>query len=722
MRWARGASGLASLAATAALTGLSLCAPPAALASGTPTSKPSTVTLTGNFQSSLVPNGHGGQEAGYALHEPGGVSYPLDLASTGITLHPEDENSNPSRLDASGQLTQILGDKVRVTGTLSHGTLTPTQVWDLGSAAAAAALSPPSESGTWPTLEAWGRRLDLFYPVLVILLIAGFVIYFFKFGPRAKAKADKVGPNAPGLVSWDDVAGCDEAKGQLREVVDFLISPAELLKLGGKAPRGVLLSGPPGCGKTLLAKACASEAGATFFSMSGSAFVEMYVGRGAARLRGLFRTARKHADIPFWRLFARSAVKDPIAECFRVARARSGARKPVIIFIDEVDAVGRARGNDMSGERDHALNQLLVEMDGFTSRDNIIVIAATNRPDDLDAALLRPGRFDRQVAVTAPDVRGREQILKVHTRSKPVERVDLAAVAARTFGLSGADLANLCDEAVILAFRAKRDHITQADFIEAQETVIVGLRTGKALTEAEKRTIAYHEAGHAVVHLVVPGLDAPHTVTIVPRSSGALGYNLTVPVEDRYLAYKGELREKLAALFGGRAAEEVALGSMSNGATGDLGSINDIAHRMLDGWGMGSDYTTVAPAGPLSTRRQYSEAFLAQRDAERAEIMRSAHEWAVEIISDEYDVLDAIAKVLLAEETIDKARLLEVVETAKAARGTGVAGGRPTAPDWSSLAPGLSDRERVVACGGGESSPLTGALGVLGADTSVPAA
>jgi cell division protease FtsH len=712
MRWARGASGLASLAAAAALTGLSLCAPPAALASAASASKPDTVTLTGYFQSSLVPNGHGGQEAGFALHEAGSSTYPLDLASTGITLHPEDEDSNPSRLDASGQLTQILGDKVRVTGSLSHGVLSPTQVWDLGSPAEAAAASAGSGGGFWASEEVWLRRL---YIPLILLAIAGFVIYRVR---KSSAKADKVGPDAPGTVSWDDVAGCDEAKGQLREVVDFLISPDELAALGGRAPRGVLLSGPPGCGKTLLAKACAGEAGATFFSMSGSAFVEMYVGRGAARLRGLFRTARRHADVPFWRLFARSAVKDPVAECFRVARARSRARKPVIIFIDELDAVGRARGNDMSGERDHALNQLLVEMDGFSSRDNIIVIGATNRPTDLDAALLRPGRFDRHVEVTVPDLRGRERILGVHTRTKPVEQVDLSAVAARTFGLSGAELANLCDEAAILAFRAQRDHIIQADFIEAQETVLVGLRTGKALTDAEKRTIAYHEAGHSVVHLVEPGLDTPQTVTIVPRSSGALGYNLTVPYEDRYLAYEGELHEKLTALFGGRAAEEVALGSRSNGAGGDLQSINEIAGRMLDGWGMGTDYTILAAQGPLAARRPCSEAFLAERDGERSAIMRRAHERAVEIISDEYDVLDAIAKVLLAEETIDKARLLEVVGAAKAARAEGVSGGRASAPDWSVLAPGVSDRERVMACGA-EGSPLTGGLGRL--DVAAPA-
>src|SRR3954470_19878491 len=349
---------------------------------------------------------------------------------------------------------------------------------------------------TW--LQTWA-------PIVFMGLLVYFLWRTLKLMP--KTKPQEIRPDSNSSVSWADVAGADEAKAELQEVVDFLRDPRRFAELGASVPKGILLHGPPGTGKTLLAKAVAKESGAQFFSQSASAFVEMFAGFGAARIRRLFAIAKKH--------------------------------RPAIIFIDELAPIGPQRGFDLSREKDQTLNQLLVEMDGFEDRGDLIVIAASNRVEGLDPALMRPGRFDRQVLVGPPDLNGREQILKVHTRNKPVEEVDLGLVARRTSGLTGADLANLCNEAAIFAGREGRATITAADFDAAHERVVAGLQTRRVITADEKRVIAYHEAGHALVAEMLPSVPATHKVSIIPRGE-ALGYTLNIPEEERYLMSKPE--------------------------------------------------------------------------------------------------------------------------------------------------------------------------------------
>jgi cell division protease FtsH len=393
-------------------------------------------------------------------------------------------------------------------------------------------------------LQGWALT---WLPLLLMAVLVYLVWRTLKLMPRNKPQQIK--PSSKSSIRWQDVAGCDEAKDELREVVEFLRSPERFRNLGAKVPKGILLHGPPGTGKTLLAKAVAHESGANFFSQSASSFVEMFAGLGAARIRRLFSIAKKNA--------------------------------PAIIFIDELDAVATHRGMDISREKDQTLNQLLVEMDGFDDNGQLVIIGASNRVDALDPALLRPGRFDRQVLVSPPDLDGREHILKVHSANKPLADVDLHMIARQTSGLTGADLANLCNEAAIFAGRAHRDVITNADFEGALERVVAGLQTRRVITPQEKKVIAYHEAGHALVRELLPSIDRVHKISIIPRGR-ALGYTMNLPEEDRYLKTKEELIDHLKVLFGGRVAEEVAFGRVTTGAADDLRRAIEISRAMIE--------------------------------------------------------------------------------------------------------------------------------------------
>ncbi|HHV56016.1 MAG TPA: ATP-dependent metallopeptidase FtsH/Yme1/Tma family protein [Firmicutes bacterium] len=437
-------------------------------------------------------------------------------------------------------------------------------------------------------------------------------------------------------VTFDDVAGVDEAKQELGEIVEFLKHPKRFMEMGAKIPKGVLLVGPPGTGKTLLAKAVAGEAGVPFFSISGSDFVEMFVGVGAARVRDLFDTAKKNS--------------------------------PCIVFIDELDAVGRHRGAGLGGghdEREQTLNQLLVEMDGFEANTGVIVMAATNRPDVLDPALLRPGRFDRRVVVDRPDVVGREEILRIHARNKPLAAdVDLKTVARMTPGFVGADLENLMNEAAILAARWGKKRITMAEIEEAVDRVLIGPeRKRRVMTEREKRLTAFHEAGHAVVAYFLPHADPVHKVTIVGRGLAG-GYTLTLPEEDRWYETRTELEERLAQMLGGRAAEELALGEVSTGAHNDLEQATKVARRMVTEYGMSEEL------GPLTFGRQnedliflgrdiardrnYSEKVAAAIDKEVRRLVETAHARAKAILEEHRAELSRVAEALLERETLSR--------------------------------------------------------------------
>ncbi len=460
----------------------------------------------------------------------------------------------------------------------------------------------------------------------------------------AKSRAKIFIDNKP-KVTFKDVAGIEEVKEEVAEIVDFLRNPKKYQQLGGRIPKGVLLAGAPGTGKTLLAKAIAGEANVPFLSVSGSEFVEMFVGVGASRVRDLFEQAKKHA--------------------------------PCIVFIDEIDAVGRKRGAGISGghdEREQTLNQLLVEMDGFESSDGIIVIAATNRPDILDPALLRPGRFDRQIYVPLPDVRGRYEILKIHTKNKPLaEDVDLEVIARSTPGFSGADLANIVNEAALIAARKNHGKITMEDFEEAKDKVTMGIeRRSMVLSEQEKITTAYHEAGHTLVAKLLPNADKVHKVTIIPRGR-ALGVTQQLPEEDRYTYTKEYLLDRLAVLFGGRVAEELALGTISTGAGNDIERATEIARKMVAEWGMSEKI------GPLSVKlkEQFGEPveFVSEEmrkliDREVKRIITETYNRTKEILSQNMDKLENLAKALLERETltgdeIDRAIRGELSETPK---------------------------------------------------------
>lgn len=498
----------------------------------------------------------------------------------------------------------------------------------------------------------WLRDIILFWvlPFAVILFIwslfarrmagGGGGQGFMTFGrARAKVFAEK-----DIQVSFNDVAGADEPKEELMEVVEFLRQPQKFQRLGGRIPKGVLLVGPPGTGKTLLARAVAGEAKVPFFSMSGSEFVEMFVGVGAARVRDLFAQAQEKA--------------------------------PCIIFIDELDALGRARGAGMLGgghaEQDQTLNQLLVEMDGFDPRKGVIIMAATNRPEILDPALLRPGRFDRQILVDRPDVREREEILKVHTRNVKLDpKADIKLLATRTPGFVGADLANVVNEAALLAARSNKDHVEMDDFEEAINRMTTGLEKKKrVMSKKEKEYVAYHESGHALVAALVPNADPVHRISIIPRGIAALGYTLQLPTEDRYLMTKSELHDRLAVLLGGRVAEEIIFGEISTGAQNDLTRATDIARSMVREFGMSEKLGLVSFERPRRMlpvdgappgAKDYSEDLAKAIDQEVKEIIDRTYARVHHLLENHRGELEAIAKLLLEKEVIEGEALRGIV-------------------------------------------------------------
>src|SRR5215216_775238 len=436
-------------------------------------------------------------------------------------------------------------------------------------------------------------------------------------------------------VSFDDVAGVDEAEEELKEIVEFLKTPKKYTALGGRIPKGVLLVGPPGTGKTLLARAVAGEAKVPFFSLSGSEFVEMFVGVGAARVRDLFSQAEQKA--------------------------------PCIIFIDELDALGRARVQSPMGsheEREQTLNQLLAEMDGFDSRKAIIIMGATNRPEVLDPALLRPGRFDRQVLVDKPDVKGREEVLRIHTRNvKMAPEVDLRVIAGRTAGFAGADLANLVNEAALLAARKDKVAVDMRDFDEAIDRLIAGLEKKRVMSTREREIVAYHETGHAIVATTIPGMDPVHKISIVQRGFGALGYTMQLPLEDRYLMQRRDLLNQLAVLLGGRSAEEIAIGEITTGAQNDLQRATDMARAMVTEWGMSDELGAInydvnkrgrfLDIGMPQERGLYSEETAQKIDVEIKRILSEAHDTARRILTDHRDKLETITRRLLEVEVME---------------------------------------------------------------------
>jgi cell division protease FtsH len=470
-----------------------------------------------------------------------------------------------------------------------------------------------------------------------------------------KAQAKIYDLNEQQRVTFKDVAGIDEAEGELVEIVSFLKQPTKYQAIGARAPKGVLLVGPPGTGKTLLARAVAGEAGVPFFSMSGPEFVQMFVGVGAARVRDLFEQAKQRA--------------------------------PCIVFIDELDAIGRARSGGAGGfgvheEREQTLNQLLVEMDGFDTSRGVVMLAATNRPEVLDEALLRAGRFDRQVVVDRPDVRGREAILRVHVRKVKLHTdVELRVVAQRTPGMVGADLANVVNEAALAAARRNGATIEMRDFEEAVDRMQLGLKKqARIMSDDERRRVAYHESGHTLVALSVTNADPVHRVTIIPRSIGALGATLQLPTQDRYLVVRQELRDRICVMLGGRAAEEVIFNEISTGAQNDLERTTETARQMVCRFGMSDKLgpqTFGSPAGSrflsspvsLGDSRNFSEATARLIDNEVRSIVDSEHMRARKLLEDQRDVLEAIAERLLVEETLDRADLEEIVSAHRKAQG-----------------------------------------------------
>jgi len=490
--------------------------------------------------------------------------------------------------------------------------------------------------------------LDWILPFIFLFALWGFL--YKRMGPgnpmldlgKSKAKILAEKPENP--VKFSDVAGVDEAVEEVKELVDFLKNPKKYTQLGGKLPKGVLLVGPPGTGKTLLAKAVAGEAGVPFFNLSGSDFVEMFVGVGAARVRDLFKEAKSHA--------------------------------PCIIFIDEIDAIGKSRASNAAygggyDERENTLNQLLVEMDGFDAGIGVIIMGATNRPEVLDAALLRPGRFDRQVLVDKPDLKGRAAIFKVHTRNLTLDNaVDLKRLAAQTPGFAGAEIANVCNEAAILAVRKKHDKVLMGDFEEAIERVIAGLeKKNKIINEKERKIVAYHESGHAIVGYFTEGADEVQKVSIVPRGIGALGYTLQMPLEDRYLMSKTELLGKIKGLLGGRAAEDIVFGDISTGASNDLEKVAQLAKNMITVYGMSEKLPNISlvnnsgtgflgnPNG-LERRSEYLEKII---DEEVAQIVNECYTEAKKILTEKRDKLEKMASVLLEKEVIGHDEIEEIL-------------------------------------------------------------
>jgi cell division protease FtsH len=422
----------------------------------------------------------------------------------------------------------------------------------------------------------------------------------------------------------------EESKDELREVVEFLRDPKRFRKLGARVPRGILLHGPPGTGKTLLAKAVAKESNAKFFAQSASSFVEMFAGLGAARIRRLFRHARKEA--------------------------------PAIIFIDELDAVGATRGKDISGEKDQTLNQLLVELDGFSDREEIVVIAASNLLEKLDPALLRPGRFDRQIFVTPPDLKGRRAVLGVHTRDKPLaEDVDLELVARQTSGLTGADLANICNEAAIFAGRDHRQRILTSDFQAALERVIAGVQSRRVITEHEKRVVAYHEAGHALCSELLESVEKVHRISIIPRGK-ALGYTLNLPEEDRYLKTKEELLDYMIVLLGGRVTEHIVFGQVTTGASDDLRKVHEISRSMVTLYGMGTELMSKQLPSDDYAMSDHTRRMV---DEEQQYLTDLAHRRAMKLVAENRTLLEAFAFMLLENEVLERGDIEHLVSAYK---------------------------------------------------------
>ncbi|HLO84195.1 MAG TPA: ATP-dependent zinc metalloprotease FtsH [Nostocaceae cyanobacterium] len=508
------------------------------------------------------------------------------------------------------------------------------------------AAPPPDQNGWIGTILSWVA------PPLIFFGIWAFLINRQGGGPAAltvgKSKARIYSEGSTG-VKFPDVAGVDEAKAELEEIVDFLKNATKYTNLGAKIPKGVLLVGPPGTGKTLLAKAIAGEAGVPFFSISGSEFIELFVGVGAARVRDLFEQAKKQA--------------------------------PCIVFIDELDALGKSRGGaggfvGGNDEREQTLNQLLTEMDGFDANTGVIIIAATNRPEVLDPALRRPGRFDRQVVVDRPDRIGREAILKVHARNvKLADDVNLDAIAIRTPGFAGADLANLVNEAALLAARKNSPAVTTADFNEAIERLVAGLeKRSRVLNETEKKTVAYHEVGHAIIGALMPGAGKVEKISVVPRGVGALGYTIQMPEEDRFLMIEDEIRGRIATLLGGRSAEETVFGKVSTGASDDIQKATDLAERYVTLYGMSDRLGPVAfekiqqqfLEGYGNPRRSISPQVAEEIDREVKEIVDNAHHIALSILKHNRDLLEETAQVLLQKEILEGEALRDRLKQAQA--------------------------------------------------------
>ena len=477
--------------------------------------------------------------------------------------------------------------------------------------------------------------------VLPLLIIGGFIFFMMRQAQGTNNQALSFGKSRARMflgnktvVTFSDVAGVDEAKTELQEVVEFLKFPEKFNSLGARIPRGVLLVGPPGTGKTLMARAVAGEAGVPFFSISGSEFVEMFVGVGASRVRDLFDQAKRNS--------------------------------PCIVFVDEIDAVGRQRGAGLGGshdEREQTLNQILVEMDGFDTNTNVIVVAATNRPDVLDPALLRPGRFDRQVILDRPDMKGRVEILRVHTKGKPLDKgVDVEGIARQSPGFSGADLANLVNEAAILSARRNKKVIGMSEFQEALERIVAGPeRKSRVISDAEKAIIAYHEGGHAIVQRILPKCDPVAKVTIISRGM-ALGYTMALPTEDRYLQSKTEFEDKIAGLLGGNVSERMIFGDTTTGASNDIEKATDLARRMVTEFGMsdklgplsfGKRDELVFLGREIGEQRNYSDEIAKQIDEEVRAIIDRAYDRATEVLTTHRDRLVALAEKLVAEETVD---------------------------------------------------------------------
>ncbi|HSV39663.1 MAG TPA: ATP-dependent zinc metalloprotease FtsH [Nocardioidaceae bacterium] len=544
-------------------------------------------------------------------------------------------------VDGEQEIRATLEDDTKVAASWLAGT--QKEIYEI----AVANLEPEEVNVDVPRPSLLGTILATFLPFLLIILLFLFLMNQVQGGGGrvmqfAKSKAKLISKDMP-KTTFADVAGCQEAIEELGEIKEFLQEPAKFQAVGAKIPKGVLLYGPPGTGKTLLARAVAGEAGVPFYSISGSDFVEMFVGVGASRVRDLFEQAKENA--------------------------------PAIVFIDEIDAVGRHRGAGMGGghdEREQTLNQLLVEMDGFDVRGGVILIAATNRPDILDPALLRPGRFDRQIGVDAPDLDGRHMILQVHARGKPMAPgVDLKSFARRTPGFTGADLANVLNEAALLTARLSKKLIDAEALDEAIDRVIAGpQKRSRLMSEKEKLVTAYHEGGHALVAAALPGSDPVHKVTILPRGR-ALGYTMVLPDEDKYSQTRSELLDKLAYMMGGRAAEEMVFHDPTTGAGNDIEKATGLARAMVTQYGM-TDALGAIKLGEGNSepflgreyghRRDYSEDVAAKVDAETKKFLAEAHQEAFDILEENRDVLDALVVALLEKETLDKEQVAQVFE------------------------------------------------------------